>query len=126
MARTVIRRGHRKACIGDLRDRIVLQTRKIKEPEFGSAEFAEDFVQEDEVWASIKTLSGKVFFDGVGTDLLITHEVLIRYDPTVTAETWIKFRGRRFDVAQVENLEERKEYLRLLCIDRGDQEASEA
>ena len=126
-ARKVVRKGRRKLCVGDLRDRICLQTRTITEPAFGNAEFGEDFEGESEVWAAIKTMSGKVFFDGVGADVNVTHEVLIRHDPTVTAETWIELGdGRRLDIVNVEDLEERGEYLRLLCTDRGSRDKGAA
>ncbi len=127
--RQTVRRGRRKLCLGDLRDRICLQTRSITEPAFGSVEPGEDFVGDSEVWALVKTTAGKVFFNGVNADLSISHEILIRYDPAVTAETWRELEdGRRLDIVNVEDLEDRKEYLRLFCTDRGtkDQGASSA
>ena len=122
-ARKVVRRPRRKICIGDLNARICLQKRTLTEPTFGQAEFGEDFEGESEVWAAIRTTAGKVFFDGVNRDVNVTHEVFIRYDPTVTTETWVELRdGRRLDIVNVENLEERHEYLRLLCTDRGSKD----
>lgn len=127
--RVEVRRPRRKLCIGDLRDRIILQSRDITEPAFGARDFDEDFKQQDGVWASIRTTAGKVFFDGVNTDIAVTHEIRIRYDSRVTAETWIELEdGRRLDVVNVEDLEERKEYLTLLCTERGlgDREAAKS
>ena len=64
----------------------------------------------------MKTVAGKVFFDGVNVDVAVSHEILVRYDPSVTSETWILLKdGRRLDVVNVEDLEGRHEYLRLLC-----------
>lgn len=119
-ARKVVRRGRRKLCVGDLRQRVCLQKRTLTEPTFGDAEPGEDFEGTSEVWALVKTTAGKVFFDGVNADVNVTHEVFIRYDPDVTATTWIELEDeRRLDIVNVENLEERAEYLRLLCVDRG-------
>lgn len=128
MARKLLGRSHRKLCVGDLSERVVLQVRTLKEPPFGSPDFDEGF-QGKEAWASVKTLAGKTIFDGVSSrDLEVTHEVGIRYDPCVTSETWIRLGDRRLDVVRVEDLEERHEWLVLLCVERGraDQEASKA
>lgn len=120
MARVEVRRDRRKVCVGDLRDRILLQNRKITEPPFGSRDFDENFSQKEEVWALVKTVTGKTFFSGVSGDVAISHEVIIRYDATVTSETWILLEDKsRLDVVTTEDLEKRHEYLRLLCIEKG-------
>lgn len=114
-----IQRRHRKPCIGDLSDEIILQNRAIAPPVFGDPDFDETFTNTATVWASIKTVAGKTFFDGVNTETLITHEILIRYDSTVTAETWIEFESRRFDILDVDDFEERHEWMYLTCTERG-------
>lgn len=116
---TRIHRKKRKLCIGDLKDEIILQNRAITAPVFGSSDFDETFTNIVTVWALINTVSGKTFFDGVNTDINITHEIYIVYDATVTAETWVELKSRRIDILRVENLEERDEYLKLICTDRG-------
>lgn len=128
MARKVIRKGRRKLCVGDLRDRVQLQGRRLTEPAFGSADFDEAFDPSPEAWASVKTVTGRTIFDGASQqDREITHEVRIRHDPCVTAETWIRLEdGRRLDVVRVEDLEERHEYRVLLCTERGVGEAAKA
>ncbi len=120
MAKCVrIRRKKRKVCIGDLTDEIILQNRNITPPPFGSADFDESFTTIATVFAAINTVSGKTFFDGVNSDINITHEIYIMFDATVTAETWIEFKNRRIDILRVENLEERDEWLKLICTERG-------
>lgn len=110
----------RKVCVGDLNQRITLQNRDIVPPIFENPDFTEDFTADDEVWASIQTVHGKTFFDGVNQrDVNLTHEIFIRYDATVTAETWILYDSRRFDIITVEDLDEQHEFMRLLCIDKG-------
>ena len=104
-----------------MKSRIVLHTRTLKEPAFGDTDFGLDFEAKAEVWAMVKSVAGKVFFDGVHADVSVTHEIFIRYDHTVTSETWIELDdGRRVDIVNVEDLEERHEYLRLFCTERGD------
>lgn len=129
MSCRVIRRGRRRVSVGDLRDRVTLQERSIEPPAFGEAGYGEEFDSSVEVWAAITTTAGKLLFDGVGTDVAITHEVFVRFDPNVTSESWIELAdGRRLDVVKPEDYEERGEFLRLLCTERGsrDKEASKA
>lgn len=121
-----IRRKKRSVCIGDLRSMITLQNRAITPPVFNGIDFSETFTDAAEVWALINTVSGKTFFDDAGTETSITHEIYIRYDSTVTAETWIEFDGRRLDILQTENLEERDEFMKLVCTDRGSNTVSQA
>lgn len=114
-----IRRKKRQVCIGDLDKEVTLQNRDITSPLFGTPDFDETFTDIDTVWAGINTKSGKMFFDGVGTETLVTHEILIRYDAAVTTETWVEFDGRRFDILEVQDLEDRHAFLILMCTDRG-------
>lgn len=114
-----IRIKKRQVCIGDLDKEIELQDRDIVPPVFGSPDFDENFTTNATVWAGIKTVDGKTFFDGVNTETVITHNIFIRFDATVTSETWILFDSRRFDILKVENFEERGEFMLLTCVDRG-------
>ncbi len=121
-----LKRPHRKVCLGDLNDLITLQTRDITEPLFDTVDFDENFVDLPQVYAKIKTTSGRTVFDGVDTDVNVSHEITIRFDSVVTSETWVEFEGRRLDILRVEDLEERHEWMLLLCLDRGIGEASKA
>ncbi len=114
-----IRRKKRKICIGDLDTEIILQNRVLTEPLFDSVDFDETFNPVATVLAMVNTVSGKTFFDGVNTDVNITHEIGIRFDATVTTETWIELNGNRIDILDVNNLEERGEWMLLTCVDRG-------
>jgi SPP1 family predicted phage head-tail adaptor len=110
----------RKVCTGDLNKQITLQNRNITAPIWNSTDFGETFSGDSTVWANIQTVTGKTFFDSVNQrDTTITHEIYIRYDSTVTSETWILYDSRRLDIVAVENLEERNEWLKLTCVDKG-------
>lgn len=116
----VLQRRHRKLRVGDLKDRICLQRRAISEPNFGATDFGENFTRETRVWAKVETSTGKSFFDGVNPDVPVTHVVGIRYDKDVTTETWILLLdGRRLNILDVQDLEERHEWMILRCTDRG-------
>lgn len=120
MTRCIHVAGKRRViCAGDLNKRITLQNRAIVPPIFGSSDFSESFDAGNDRWAAIKTVKGKTIFDGLNQrDREVTHEVFIRYDSTVTAETWISYNSRRFDIIDVEDFEERHEFMRLLCTDK--------
>jgi len=110
----------RVVCAGDLDKQVVIQNRAIVAPDWNSPDFDETFSGDVTVWANIQTVTGKTFFDSVNQrDTTVTHELLIRYDSTVTSESWILYDSRRFDILAVENLEERDEYLKLTCVDKG-------
>lgn len=118
--RTVLRRPNRTLCIGDLKDQIILHVRDLTEPVFGEVDATEDFNKISNVWASIKTTSGKAFFAGISGDVSVTHEISIRYRDDVSAETWIELKtGSLLDIVAIENLEEKDEWLRLQCSERG-------
>lgn len=120
MPKTVLRKRTRAACIGDLRDRVVIQDRRIAEPNFGAVDFDELFKCEKGRWALVETVIGKVLFAGIGTDVAVTHSVVIRHDPSVSSESWVLLEsGNRLDVMSVEDLDERRRFDRLLCVEKG-------
>ncbi len=127
MSRSTLRRGHRKICVGDLNTRITVSDREITEPAFGQTSFGESFTNAFTPWAKIRTVNGRTIFNGVDTDVAISHEITIRHDSRVTSESWIQLAdGTRLDIRDTNDLEERNEYLVLLCNARGTQEASKA
>lgn len=121
-----IKRKHRKICVGDLNTLIKLQSRNIVSPVFDNVDFNEDFQNQSEIWAMIETQSGKTTFDGISTDVNITHKITVRFDSTITTETWVEIDSRKFDIVFTENIEERGEWLLLSCKIRGVGEAAKA
>lgn len=105
---------------------ITLQDRDIAPPVFGSPDFDEEFTSKTTVKAIIKTPRGTTLFDGVGTDNPITHIFCLEYVAGVTAETWIEFKGRRFNILDVENCGEKDEVLILRSTERGTGEAAKS
>lgn len=111
-------RKKRKPCIGDLDTEIVLQNRVIT-PLTTSVDFQETFSTNATVWAMINTTRGKTAFDSSNVERDISHEFTIRFVSNITAETWVLFDGKRLDIVDVEDLEERHEWLVLRCAERG-------
>lgn len=112
--------------IGDMRQRVYIHERAIARPAWGSIDFDETFTGTAR-WAAIKTLGGKRVFDGTGQDEVATHIVYIRFDSSVSSQTFVQVTdGRRFRILQVEDYDERHEFMALLCTDRGFNEAAKS
>ena len=114
-----IRKKKQKVCLGDMKDEILLQNRSIKGITDTDVDFTENFTEAATVWSMIETVQGTTTFDASNTEIVITHKIYVRFDPTVTSETWIELDSRKFDIVTVTNLDERKEFQLLLCRERG-------
>lgn len=126
MAREVIKRKNRVSCIGDMRERVKLHNRAIQVPEFESYDVTEDFTEITTVWANVRTVSGQTFFTGASVDVGLSHEIIIRYNANVNSETWIEYKDNNLKIVSVENLDERSEFLRLRCTERGNKDLGAA
>jgi SPP1 family predicted phage head-tail adaptor len=114
---------HRGTRIGDMRHRIYLYDRLITSPIYGSVDFDQEFVGIAK-WAAIETINGKITFDSVGQDEVATHAFYIRFCDVSSQKFVETSDGRKFRIINAEDYEERHEYVRLLCTDRGLNEAS--
>lgn len=117
-----LKKKKRQYCIGDLRDEIVLQNRSLEPPvnEIDSTDLTEEFTDTLIILSAINTVSGKTYFDGIGTETNITHEIGFRFVEGITAETWILYDERRLDILNLQDLDERREWLLAQCVDRGE------
>jgi len=109
----------RKPCLGDLNTEITLQSRSIKPPLDDSIDFLEVFSGIAVVWSSIKTVRGKTEFDGADIERDITHEFVTRFISGVDSEAWVLLEGNRYDIIKAEDLEERHEFMLLMCAKLG-------
>jgi len=118
-----IRGVKRGICIGDLDVKIKVQVRTLNAPESGT-DFDLTFADEKEVWAMVKTVRGTELFDGVSLTNAYTHEFYIRYssDFTIDAQNWLEWKNEKYDIVDVENLDERNEFLLLKAIKKGDKD----
>jgi SPP1 family predicted phage head-tail adaptor len=98
---------------GDLRHKIILQKLDQQADSYGERrETWSDFMT---VWASIKPVSGREFFAAEAVNSEVSHKILIRYRPGVTASMRVKYKDRYFAVSAVLDFEERHEVLQLMC-----------
>lgn len=117
---TLVRKKKRRACVGDMRDRINLQIRSLTPPENGSVDFTEVFNPKTAIWSTINTVRGRSVFDGTETEVDVTHEVLLRHVEGLTMEDWVlKEDSERLRILTVENLDERDDWQLLQCTNRG-------
>lgn len=117
---TYKKRKHRKVCIGDMDTLILLQNRAIVGPTDGGVDFTEDFSDTGEVWALVETVTGLTVFDGTNTEVVVTHQFYVNYDPTIEANSsWIELDGEKYNILTVEDLDERHEILLLNANLRG-------
>lgn len=113
------RRRRRIIAIGDLNSKIKLQTRTINTQFQSGSDDDADFVTVAEPWALIETVRGSSYLSGVEVERRWTHNIYLRYRSDVDQTFWVEYKGRRFNIDDVESLDERDEFLLLRCIETG-------
>jgi SPP1 family predicted phage head-tail adaptor len=105
--------------IGELKHWITLKSRDIKGATAGVG-FTEEFTNKPiQVQAKIKTLNGKIVFDGTGTERIATHLFVIRFSDSLTNEDWIEFKSKNYNIIDFTNVDEEDEWLEFNCEERG-------
>ena len=96
-----------------LTKRIVLQKQSDIRNEYGEIfNIWEDVAT---VWAQVRPVTGKSFFDAQQVNASITHQVIIRYRENVLPSMRVLFNNRSFDVLHVMNFDESNESIQLMC-----------
>lgn len=132
MAKCVkLQRKKTQVCVGNMNKFIEIYVRNIQAPlnSLGlSPDYREDFTILYSLWALVETPRGKVTFDAVGIDKVISTIFYIYAVPNITAQNWIVYDANRYDIVRVTNLEENKLFLKLETVLRGstDKDASQA
>jgi len=125
MQTSVSRRKNRKINIGDLNKKIKLQRRVLYSSfQSGGRGQGASFETFAEPWASIETTKGITKFDGVELKKAYTHKITIRYRSNLDQTSWIEFGGNRYDIVDIEDLDERHEFLLLMCKLTGNADSS--
>lgn len=117
-----IRKKKTRVCVGSLQDLISIQSRNIETPLFNTVDFDENFDPIEinpEVYAMFESVNGVTYFDGVSTEIAVTDYIYIMYNEDVTSENWILFDNKRFDILDVVDFERRKDFMKLVCVDKG-------
>lgn len=82
-------------------------------------DLSESFTNEITVKALIKTVRGTSIFDGSNVEKSVTHEIRIAYLSDISAETWVEYDSRNFDILDVINCAEKDQLLILRVNERG-------
>jgi phage head-tail adaptor, putative, SPP1 family len=108
--------------IGSMRQRVNIQTLAANPVQEASG-LRDLYTTIATVWASVEPVSGNTEFASKQIGEEVTHRVVIRYRSDVTAENWISWRGRRFRIRKVRDLEERRRYQILDCEEASKENA---
>ena len=108
-------------CIGDLDRKVTIRSRNIQAPQSGSVDFSEQFANTHIVWALIQTTRGSEIFNGVELQNPVTHLIYIRFITGLTQESWVEFNSNKYDVVDLQDIDERNEWMLLRCIKKGDE-----
>jgi len=116
---TKIRKKNRQVCAGDLVDYGTINTRDIAAPISGGVDFEEVFTLKVNSFMLVETVRGESLFDQVGVEQDVTHHVYIPYISGLTFQDWIDIEGQRFNVIDVEDLDNRHDFQLCRCTNRG-------
>lgn len=103
----------RQAKIGDMRHRITFQkSEKTPDGYKGHTVKWQDVIT---VWASVEPLTGREYFYSHQIKAEVTHRVKTRYREDITVKMRIKHRNRVLEIESIIDLQERREFLEILC-----------
>lgn len=108
----------RAAGVGLMRDRVVLQ--RVTRPQDDSGEPVERFADAAADWAQVTPLSSAEVFRARQAGEQLSHRVTMRYREGVAATTHrlvLAPSGRVLNIAGVKDLENRKEWMELTCLE---------
>ena len=121
-----IKDKRRVVCIGAMDRKIDIQLRVQNAPTDNSYDAFEQFTTLRNVWAMLETTRGTEFFDGVNVNNAYTHRFYIRFIPRtvfggerLSEQEWVRFNDEYYDIIDVENLDERNEFIILKCRIKG-------
>jgi len=102
--------------IGRLRHRLTLEA-AARTPDGGGGA-AETWTTVAEVWGQIRPTGGSEAFDADALAGRISHEITLRYRDGVTPAMRFAHGSRRFEIAAVIDVDERRRWLKCLCVER--------
>lgn len=103
--------------IGTLTDRVQFKRREMAgEAEGGHMTI---FVPVANLWARVRSLSGRQGSSADGRAVTISHSVVLRFRSDVKPGDRITYRGRELDVVSAADLNGRRAYLSCACSETG-------
>lgn len=105
--------GEKIPAIGTLTDRVQLKRRETSSDGVGGHEHL--YVPVTNLWARVRSLSGRQGTNADGRVVAISHSVVLRFRNDVSPGDRIVYRGRNLDVVSMADLNGRRAYLSCAC-----------
>lgn len=99
---------------GELSKRIIIKKELNQNDWIVTAE--EDIITK--CWAKITPISGRAYWEAQAQQSQITHEIVIRYKNNIDATMIVEYKGRKFDIDSVININEANRYLKIMAKER--------
>lgn len=106
----------RRIAIGRLRHRLTLEA-ATRTPDGGGGA-SETWTTVAEVWAEISPTSGTEAVDSDALTGRVSHEIVFRYRSGVAPAMRLRSGTRLFEIAAVIDVDERRRWLKCLCVER--------
>lgn len=103
--------------IGRMRHRVQIQARSTAQDAAGQP--VETWTTTATVWADVRPVSGREHWPESGERAELTHEISMRYGPTVTPKHRIVFGTRTFDIEHVFVKDERDRFLDIKVVEHA-------
>lgn len=100
---------------GELRHRIKLQSLETIVNENGFEE--ESWVDLRTVWASIKNLHGREYFEAAAVQKENTVKFTIRYIKDLDTSMKILFKGKHYNIIQIDNIRYENKYIEIKALE---------
>lgn len=102
--------------IGKLDKRIkIMQSDKVSD---GSGGFENELKEVKTVWAHVRPISGREFWQAQQINAEISHKIIIRYTEAVNRTNLISYNGRIFDIQYLINVDEKNKWLEIQALER--------
>ncbi len=106
----------KRRSIGRLRHRLTLEAASRAPDGGGGAD--ENWSAIATIWASIAPASGAETVDADALRGRISHEIVFRYRSGIAPAMRLRHGTRMFDIAAVLDVDERRRWLKCLCVER--------
>lgn len=76
-----------------------------------------EWKQVAELWAAVSPLSGREFFESQKAQSSVSHRIMCRFLPGIKSTQEIRWKGRRFGINSVTNMDERDAWLEIMAVE---------
>ena len=110
----------REFCLGDLNRSFSIKLRNITPPPDDGVDHDEVFTDFLDVHGAVETVNGVEIFDETNVLVgVVTHKFTFRFRSGVTFQEFVIFRGKRYRILDVTNVDERDEWVVIRATERG-------